>query len=93
MILVTGASGNVGSQVVRHLQALKTPFRAVYHSQAKLDAARTSGIEGVVADFLDAASMDRAMNGVRRAFIVSPSVPQLAEFEKAAVDAARRAKV
>lgn len=93
MILVTGASGNVGSQVVRHLQELKAPFRAVYHTQAKLDAAKASGIDGVVADFLDAAAMDHAMNGVRRVFVVSPSVPQLAEFEKAAVDAARRAKV
>ena len=92
MILVTGASGNVGSQVVRHLQALKAPFRAVYHSQAKLDAARASGIDGVIADFLDAAAMDRAMSGVRRVFVVSPSVPQLPDFEKAAIDAARRAK-
>ena len=91
MILVTGASGNVGSQVVRHLQALKTPFRAVYHSQAKLDAAKAAGIDGVIADFADAASLDRAMSGVRRVFVVSPSVPQLAEFEKSVVDAARRA--
>ncbi len=92
MILVTGASGTVGSQVVRQLQTLGTPFRAVYHSQAKLEAARASGIDGVVADFLDASAMDRAMSGVRRVFVVSPSVPQLPELEKAVVDAARRAK-
>jgi uncharacterized protein YbjT (DUF2867 family) len=92
MILVTGATGTVGSQVVRHLQALKAPFRAVYHSQAKLDAAKAAGIDGVIADFLDAAALDRAMNGIRRVFVVSPSVPQLAEYEKSVIDAAHRAK-
>jgi uncharacterized protein YbjT (DUF2867 family) len=91
MILVTGASGTIGSQVVRHLQALKVPFRGVYHSQAKLDAAKAAGIDGVLADYLDAASLDRAMSGVRRVFVVAPSVPQLQEMEVAVVDAARRA--
>ena len=42
MILVTGAGGTVGSEVVKQLQAAGAKFRAAYHNEKKAEAARAS---------------------------------------------------
>lgn len=86
MILVLGASGTVGSEVVRQLSAKKVPFRAAYRDPSKAP----QGVEAVKADLNDRASLDAAMRGVDRLFLLSPS--QGAQ-EIAAVEAARAAGV
>ena len=40
MIRVIGASGTVGSEVIRQLELAKAPFRAGYFSKEKAEAAR-----------------------------------------------------
>lgn len=88
MILVTGAGGTVGSEVVRQLKGV--PFRAGFHSQAKADAARANGIDAAVIDYDRPETLDAAFQGVEKLFLLSSS--NTAQ-ELAAVAAAKRAGV
>ncbi|MGW7416357.1 NAD(P)H-binding protein [Streptomyces sp. NPDC054863] len=84
MILVTGATGTIGSHVVRLLTDQRVPFRAM--SRRELPG-------GVRADFDDPASLARAVADVDTVFLVSvPPVPT-ADHDIALVTAARAAGV
>jgi uncharacterized protein YbjT (DUF2867 family) len=88
MILVTGASGNVGSAVLQELLRAGAPVRGLYRSNE--DAAKTpSGANPVIADFADRASLGRALDGVDSVFLVCSPIPQLVELESNVVDACR----
>ncbi len=69
MILVTGATGTIGSEVVRRLAARGEKVRALTRDPARLDAA--PGVEVVRGDFLDPESVDSALAGVKAAFLVA----------------------
>jgi uncharacterized protein YbjT (DUF2867 family) len=69
MILVTGATGTIGSNVVRLLTERDVPFRAMSRTPAGLPNA-------VQADFTDPASLAAAVTGVDTIFLVTvPPVP------------------
>ena len=87
-VLVTGATGNVGSQVVHELQAVGAPVRAFVR-----DAGKLTGVEVAVGDFSDPASIRRALAGVDRVFLSSADGPDKVAHEAAAVDAAAAAGV
>lgn len=89
MILVTGASGNVGGAVLRELlNAGGAPVRSMYRS-ADEAAKAPAGANPVIADFADRASLDRALAGVENVFLVCAPIPQLVELESNMVDACR----
>lgn len=84
MILVTGATGTIGSFVVRLLTERGVPFRAM---------SRRERPNGVRADFDDPASLADALAGVDTVFLVTvPPVPT-AHHDIALVTAARAAGV
>jgi uncharacterized protein YbjT (DUF2867 family) len=67
MILVTGASGYIGSHITRRLVEQGLPVRALVRSKAKAQAeGRLAGldIDFVEGDVNDSPSLDRAMQGV-----------------------------
>ncbi len=69
-LLVTGAAGQLGRQVLKALQARGAgPIVAVTRDTAKL--ADLKGIEVRRADFDDAASLDGAFAGAERALLIS----------------------
>lgn len=90
MILVTGAGGTVGSEVVKQLQAAGAAFRAAFHSQAKADAARAKGIDAVLIDYNRPETLDAAFAGVDKLFLLSSGN---AEQEIHAIEAAKRTGV
>src|SRR5699024_3099503 len=64
-ILITGATGNVGTELSRQLSAQKVPFRAMVRSRKGTDAlAALEGAELVVGDFDDEASLASALKDV-----------------------------
>ena len=93
MILVTGATGHVGSDVLKSLAAAHTPARGVVHSQGKVAALRAAGVEAVVADLDDPATLRPALAGVDHVLLISPLHQQQGERERAVIDAAKAAGV
>ncbi|HEY0156526.1 MAG TPA: SDR family oxidoreductase [Thermoanaerobaculia bacterium] len=93
MILITGAGGTVGSEVVRQLQATRTPFRAAYHNEKKAEAARANGIDATVIDYTRPETLQAAFDGVEKLFLLSGGAPDQTEREINAVDAAKAAGV
>lgn len=90
MILITGAGGTVGSEVVKQVQKSGATFRAAFHSQTKADAARAHRIDAVVIDYNRPDTLDAAFEGIEKIFLLSSSST---EQELAVVDAAKRAGV
>ncbi|MGP4013545.1 NAD(P)H-binding protein [Streptomyces sp. 4N124] len=73
MILVTGATGTVGREVVRLLPADRA-VRVMTRDRAR--AGDVAGrVEVVTGDYGDLPSLERALRGVRRAFLVTSRVP------------------
>ncbi|HEU5008422.1 MAG TPA: NmrA family NAD(P)-binding protein [Jatrophihabitantaceae bacterium] len=92
MILVTGATGNVGTETVRLLAGQHQRVRALVRDPARLRGVEggRAGVEVVTGDFDDPGSLDPAMRGIDTVVLVSPAVPHQ---EIAAIDAAVRAGV
>ncbi len=87
MILVTGATGNVGSETVRLLAEQQQPVRALVRDPSRL---HRGDVDVVTGDFDDPGSLAAAMEGVDTVVLVSPAIPQQ---EIAVIDAAVRAGV
>jgi uncharacterized protein YbjT (DUF2867 family) len=92
-ILVTGADGNVGRELVRCLAARGVPFRSGHHSKRKADDSRAAGREAVVLDYGLPETCGAALSGIGRLFLVSPSSPAQPEQEGRMVEEALRAGV
>jgi uncharacterized protein YbjT (DUF2867 family) len=71
MILITEATGMVGSEVVKRLSAQGIQVRAVTRDPRKADAHRLPHVQFVQGDFEDVDSMRRACAGVDRAFLLT----------------------
>ena len=91
MILVTGATGKVGSELVRRLSERRAGFRALVRSAGKAAAIREAGGEAVVGDLADPAALKTALKGVEKLFLLTNSLPDQPETEARIVDAAKAA--
>ncbi|GAB1820076.1 NmrA family NAD(P)-binding protein [Herbidospora sp. RD11066] len=79
-ILVTGATGKTGGEVVRDLLELGLPVRALVHNEDdRSTRLATLGAEIVTGDLLDIEAVARALDGVDRAYFVYPIRPGLLE--------------
>ncbi len=78
MILVAGATGLVGSDICRRLAARGEAVRALVRSSsdpAKVQALRDAGVETVVGDLRDRASLDAACAGVSAIIETAAAMP------------------
>jgi uncharacterized protein YbjT (DUF2867 family) len=91
MILIVGATGLVGSATVRQLTARRMPVRALVRSAEKATTLAGPGVETVLGDLEQPASLDAALEGVTRALLISPLNPRQVEWQGNFVEAARRA--
>lgn len=92
-MLVTGATGNVGSLVVRELQGRGISVRAFVRDPDKAAAMLDDGVELVFGDFSNPESVRRALEGVEGVFLACANDPRQVEYETGVIDAARQAGV
>src|SRR5215831_954920 len=92
MLLVTGATGKVGSAVLAELANRSHKVRALVRDPGKLTV-KAANIEVVTGDFADSASLDKALVGVEAAFLASAFDPKMTELQMNFVEAAKRAKL
>ena len=93
-IVVTGALGNVGAEVVKTLMAQDIPVRAVARDAAQLRKRFGDGVEAVAFDFTRPDTYATAFTGADRMFLMRP--PQITNVKKEmipALDAAQSAGV
>lgn len=82
MILVTGATGKNGVEILKRLSGRKERIRAMVRKQSEIMRATPNcGLEFVEADFEDAASLRRALTSVQRAFLVTNSSDRVEEHQ------------
>jgi uncharacterized protein YbjT (DUF2867 family) len=93
MILVTGASGTVGSEVLKQLRQHGAEVRAAFHNPKKAEKARAQGLDAVTLDFADRASIAAALKGVDKLFLLGATAPNQPELEINVVDEAKKAGV
>jgi uncharacterized protein YbjT (DUF2867 family) len=94
MILVTGASGKNGAEILKLLSGRKERIRAM--SRTKRDVISSGpncGLEFVEADFENAESLRKALDGVQRAFLVTNSSERVQELQLRFVSLARESGV
>jgi uncharacterized protein YbjT (DUF2867 family) len=72
MLLITGATGNVGRELVAQLDAAGAPLRALVRDEARAEALLPERLERVVADLDDAATLAAAFAGVSGLFLLVP---------------------
>ena len=90
-ILVTGATGTIGTHVVLELAKLGRGVRAGARGIAK--AKLPSGVEATELDFADATSIDRAVDGITAAFLLTPFTSDQVELGGRFIDRAKAAGV
>ncbi|AIZ64627.1 FMN-dependent NADH-azoreductase [Hymenobacter sp. DG25B] len=94
-ILVTGATGTVGSEVVKALSNCGVTVRAGVHSLIKGDRLKTlnPAVQLVEMDFADPQTLVVALTGVDKVVLITPFDEHQVEETKQLVDAARQAGV
>lgn len=87
-VLVTGATGSVGSHVVRELQERGVSVRAFARDTGKAAKMLGDSVELASGDFSDVASVRRALAGVEGVFLACANDPRQVEYETSVIDAA-----
>ena len=93
MILLTGATGKVGSETAKALAARGMKARALVRNADKAAALKALDIDLVIGDAGDAASVSKALAGAERLLVLLPNSQRQLELETSLVDQAKRAGV
>jgi uncharacterized protein YbjT (DUF2867 family) len=93
MILVTGASGNVGSPLLAELASAGLPARAAFHSVETAARAKSAGQDAVTIDLAKPDTLRPALDGVDAVFLLGTGGLGQTEGEINVVNAAKAAGV
>jgi uncharacterized protein YbjT (DUF2867 family) len=93
MILVAGATGKVGREVVRQLAAAAAPVRALVRDPVRASHIRLPGVDVAVGDLARPDTLDPALSGVDRVFVATPAEPDQVMLQGNLVAACKRAGV
>ena len=85
MILITGASGNVGKEVLKQIIPTGVEVRAAFQSVSKT-AGAPPGVEFVTVDYNQPETLRTALKAVERVFLVGPPTAQLPALERKAME-------
>jgi uncharacterized protein YbjT (DUF2867 family) len=93
MILVTGATGNNGIEIVKRLAARNVQVRAMVRNRDRASAIADPDVEVVEADFDRPETLLKALAGVERAFLLTHSSERAEAQQIAFIDAAKQSGV
>jgi NAD(P)H dehydrogenase (quinone) len=95
MILVTGATGHLGSETIKHLVKLVNISQLVAFARdaKKADSIKKMGIEVRIGDFDNKESLKKALQGIEKVFLVSTIDPNRFQQHKNVIDASKEAGV
>src|SRR4051812_7143478 len=93
MLLVTGATGTTGMEVLKALKERGAEARALVRDETKAHHLRDLGFEPVTGDLGDPRTLAPALAGVERVYLVSPAGPMQSELEQTFLEAAKQAGV
>lgn len=92
-ILITGATGNIGGEVIRHLLDRQVPLRGLVRDAAKASYLADRGVELAVGDLSQPETLNAALQDIETAFLVLPNLPNQVELECCFIDAAKQSGV
>lgn len=92
-ILITGATGTVGSQVVNKLSNLNVIVRAGVHSIIKGENLKYPNVELCEIEYHKPESLKAAFTGVDRVFMITPMTEDQVEIGKLLIDAAKKSGI
>src|SRR5690349_12320925 len=93
MILVTGATGRAGVEVVRSLVERGERVRALVRDPERARAVLGEAVELALGDYADAPSVRAALRGADAVFLSGPDDPRRVRWECDLIDAAAAARV
>ena len=94
MIIVTGATGKTGSELIKRLSARGVQVRGLVRNPAKAMALYSlPNVEIVEGDMLRPETLNGALQGADRAMLISSSDPTMFEIQSNFIEAARKAGV
>jgi uncharacterized protein YbjT (DUF2867 family) len=93
MILMIGATGNIGSEVTRQLMAKGVEVRALVRDVAKAEAMLGSKVQWVTGDLSRPETVAAAMRGADKLFLVTPLHLDQVAMKSVAIQAAKSAGV
>ena len=92
-IVVTGASGTIGRDVVQGLVARRAPVVALVHTAQKAAPLEALGARAVAGSFEDRASLEKAFADADTVVLITPANARAAEQTGDAIAAAKQAGV
>ena len=92
-VLVTGATGQVGSAVLEELVRRGVQARAMVRTEDRCAGLAARGVEAVVGDLERPETLPGALSGAGRVFLMSRDDPNQPEMEGALIEAAGRAGI
>src|SRR5260370_23166925 len=92
MILITGATGNIGSELVTQLLTEGSPLRVIARDERKLSHLDRR-VERVAGDLHERSVVQRALQGVERLFMLSILFDTNHAADRLLIDEAKRAGV
>jgi uncharacterized protein YbjT (DUF2867 family) len=89
-ILVTGGTGRVGAEVVKELQKRKADIRLLVRKEG---ASTPKGVEVAIGDLVDPVSVEKALQGVDKLYLLNAVVPDELTQGLIAYDLAKKLKL
>lgn len=93
IVLVLGATGSIGSHIVKELEGKVVHLRIASRKQDKVDQLRREGKDGVYLDLDKPETFALALSGVDRVFLLTGYSVAMLTQSKTLVDAAKKAGV
>jgi len=93
VILITGATGSNGKELIRQLTAMGQRVRALVRKPAEAAKLDSSNVEVAAGDFELPETLEAALQGVEKAFLLTPVAEPFVQWQTEFIEGAKRARI